>query len=169
MAPAVEYNFFPYDESNSRMLTLEYSVGVNDFDYTEETIFGKTSETLFDHRLLASLRFTQPWGSGELAMEASQYLHDLGKNRVILVGSVDWNLVRGLSLIASVSFHRIGDQLFLPARGASEEEILLRRRQLATSYSYSALIGISYKFGSPYAHVVNRRFEGSIGGIPLDQ
>jgi len=42
--------------------------------------------------------------------------------------------------------------------GATLEEVLLRRTQLATSYSYYGSIGFSYTFGSIYSSVVNPRF-----------
>lgn len=167
LAPAVEYNFFPYSESSRRMLTVEYSIGAGVFDYEEETIFGKQSENLLDHRVLATVRLTQPWGSLSFGAEGSHYLHDYRQNRGILAGSIDWNLGRGLSLFTFVNFQRIRDQVFLPSRGASEEEILLRQRQLATSYSYSSSVGITYRFGTRNANVVNRRFAGSVGGMNL--
>jgi hypothetical protein len=44
---------------------------------------------------------------------------------------------------------------------ASEEEVLLQLRQLATSYSYYVSFGISYRFGSPFNNVVNTRFNES--------
>jgi hypothetical protein len=166
-APAVEFNVFPYRESTRRMLTLEYSLGVNDFNYEEETIFGRRAERLLDQRLLVSLRLTQPWGSVAVGAEASHYLHDTNKHRGIFAGSVDWNLARGLSLSTSANVQRVRDQLFLPRRDASDEEILLQQRQLATSYSYSASLGISYTFGSRLASVVNRRLAGSVGGMLL--
>jgi hypothetical protein len=167
LAPAVEYNFYPYRESMQRILTIEYSAGINDIDYVEETIFRRTAETLFDQRLLSTLRFTQPWGSAELSLEASHYLNDVSKSRAIVSGSLDWNVYRGLSLVATANYQRIRDQLYLPARGASDEEILVRQRQLATGYTYTMTIGFSYWFGSPFAGVVNPRFGGSAGGITL--
>jgi len=45
-----------------------------------------------------------------------------------------------------------------PKGGASFEEILLQRRELATSYSYFASVGLSYSFGSIFSNVVNPRF-----------
>jgi hypothetical protein len=167
VAPAIEYNLFPYRESTRRMLTFEYSIGMSALDYEEETIFGVLSENLLDHRVLAILSLTQPWGSVELGAEGSHYLHDIRKNRGIALARVDWNVTRGLSLFNMANFQRIRDQLFLSARGASEEEILLRQRQLATSYSYSVSLGVSYRFGSSSANVVNRRFAGSVGGMVL--
>lgn len=50
------------------------------------------------------------------------------------------------------------DQLNLPKGDASLDEILLRRRELATDYDYHISIGLSYTFGSVYSNVVNPRF-----------
>ena len=43
LEPGLEYNFFPYDESSRRLLTLQYTLPLNGWDYTEETIYGETS------------------------------------------------------------------------------------------------------------------------------
>jgi hypothetical protein len=169
LAPALEYNVFPYSESTSRMLTFEYSLGGMAVDYEEETIFGKRHETLFDERLLASLRLTRKWGSALVAAEGAHYLHDWRKQHGTIFGSMDWRLAKGLSLLTSVDIKRIRDQVFLSSRGASEAEILLRQRQLATSYTYSASFGITYTFGSPLAQIVNRRFAGTVGTMNVVQ
>jgi hypothetical protein len=169
VAPAFEFNVFPYRESTRRMLTFEYSVGGMASDYQETTVFGKSSERRLDHRLLASLRLTEPWGSALVAAEGANYLDDWRRHRVTVVGSVEWNLAKGLSLVTTVDLRRIGDQLFLSARDASTEEILLRQRQLTTSYTYSGSIGISYTFGSPLAQIVNRRFGGTLGTMAVVQ
>ncbi len=169
LAPAIEFNVFPYRHATNRMLTFEYSVGGMDVQYEEETIFGKTHERLFDQRLLASLRLTQKWGSMLLAAEGARYLHDRSKERGTIFGSIEWNLAKGLSLVTSVDLKRIRDQLSLPARSVSQEEILLRERQLTTSYTYSGSVGISYTFGSALAKVVNRRFAGSVGTLSAVQ
>lgn len=169
LAPAVEYNVFPYGESTTRMLTFEYSVGASAFNYEEVTLFGKTDERLFDERLLGSLRLIRRWGSVEFAVEGAHYLHDWRKQRATIFGSIDWNLATGLSLLGTVDVKRIRDQLFLSARGASEEEILLRQRQLSTGYTYSASFGIRYTFGSRLAEIVNRRFGGTVGTMSVVQ
>jgi hypothetical protein len=55
------------------------------------------------------------------------------------------------------------DQLYLSKGGATNDEILLQRRQLSTSYSYFAGVSLSYTFGSIFNNVVNPRFEGANG------
>ena len=52
------------------------------------------------------------------------------------------------------------DQLYLPARGATDEEIIARQQQLQTSYRFFLSLGITYRFGSINNNVVNQRFGG---------
>jgi len=52
----------------------------------------------------------------------------------------------------------IHDQLSLPKKELTEEEIILQKRILATQYSYYLSIGFSYTFGSIYSNIVNPRF-----------
>ncbi len=164
VAPAVEYNLFPYSQSTRRQLTLQYSVGPRYFDYEEETIFGKTEETLLNQALAASVVFRQPWGSTNVTGQAASYLHDPKRNRLTLGGAVELNLLRGFALSFAGDVQRVRDQLYLSAEGATEEEILLRRRALATSFQYFAHFGVSYTFGSKLSTIVNPRFGGGSGG-----
>jgi hypothetical protein len=55
----------------------------------------------------------------------------------------------------------VRDQLYLPAGDATEEEVLLRLRQLETSYFYQVSFGVSYTFGSIYNSVVNPRLNSA--------
>lgn len=50
---------------------------------------------------------------------------------------------------------RVRDQVYLPAGSATDEEVLLRLRQLETGYRYRMLVGFSFQFGSIYNNVVN--------------
>ena len=63
------------------------------------------------------------------------------------------------------SLSLVRDQISIAKGKASEQEILLQRRQLATSYSYFAGIGLTYTFGSIFNNVVNPRFEGASGSF----
>ena len=55
------------------------------------------------------------------------------------------------------------DQVFLPKGGATEQEVLTRRRQLASGYNYYTSFGINYRFGSKLNNFVNPRFDGGGG------
>lgn len=163
--PALEYNLFPYSQSTRRQLTFLYAAGPAVYNYEEETIFDKTFETLPRHRLEVSLEVRQPWGSVNTSLEATQYLHDLARHRVDLFGGMQLRLFRGLQLQVFGNVGRVKDQIYLSKAGVSEEEILVRRRQLGTDYSYGANFGLSYTFGSRFNNVVNPRMGGGGGGF----
>jgi len=165
VAPAIEYDVYPYSASTRRLFTLRYEVGLKSFRYRDTTLFNRTSETRLNQALSMSVSIKQPWGSTGIALEASNYLYDFKKNRVTMFGNGEFRVYKGLSLNFFGSVAIIHDQLFLPKEGASEQEVLLRRRQLATSYSYFTFFGLSYTFGSKFANVVNPRFEGGGGGV----
>ncbi len=162
-APAVEYNLFPYAQSTRRQLTLQYSVGLNSYQYRDTTIFEKVSEVRPDQTLTASLSMTQPWGSVSGSIEGANYLDDFSKRRLVLFNSVNARLFKGFSFNIFGNVSLLRDQLYLSKGVASDEEILLQRRQLSTSYSYFVGLGLSYTFGSIFNNVVNPRFEGAGG------
>lgn len=162
-APAVEYNVFPYAESTRRQLRLQYAVGGTYYRYEDTTIFDKITESRGDHSLLASLDMRQPWGSVSIALEGRALLDDPKKNRVHFNPEFDVRLFRGLSLNLFGYISLLRDQLYLAKGGATDEEVLLRRRQLATSYQYFVGAGLSYTFGSIFSNVVNPRFGNAAG------
>jgi hypothetical protein len=160
IAPAVEYNLFPYSQATRRQFTIQYSLGLRYFDYHETTLFWKDKETLMDQHLDAGYQVKQPWGSISTAIEYACYFQDFGKYHVLFFSSLEIRLLKGLFLDIFGSVAYLRDQISLPGRDASYDEVLLRRRQLATSYNYDFSIGINYTFGSLYNNVVNPRFDG---------
>jgi hypothetical protein len=158
MAPAVEYNIWPYAESTRRQLRFLYRIGYNRANYIEETIFDKMQETLFNQSLTMTLEIREPWGSISTSLEGSHYFHDFKKNRLELRGFLDFRVFKGLSVDISGRYELIRDQLSLPVGEASLDEVLLARKELATSYDYSISVGLRYTFGSVYSNVVNPRF-----------
>ncbi|MGD8534940.1 MAG: hypothetical protein PVF66_03750 [Candidatus Aminicenantes bacterium] len=158
VAPAVEYNFFPYPESTRRQLRFLYRIGWNSANYIEETIYEKTSETLYNQSLTMIFEVREPWGNVSMSLEGSHYFHDFKKNRLQLGANIDLRIFKGLSLDVFGRYERIHDQLSLPMGDATIDEVLLRRRELATDYDYSISLGIRYTFGSVYSNVVNPRF-----------
>nr|BCX00787.1 MAG: hypothetical protein KatS3mg041_0833 [Bacteroidota bacterium] len=162
--PAIEYNLFPYAEATRRQLRILYRTGPIWNRYREETLFGKTEEGLWAQSLTIATQAREPWGSINASIEGGHYFHDLSKRRLTLFGSMDLRLREGLSLTLAGNFSWIRDQITLPRRGATAEEILLRQRQLATNYSYWISVGLTYTFGAIYNNVVNPRFGSSGGG-----
>jgi hypothetical protein len=162
--PAIEYSVFPYSESTRRLLTLYYTAGYHRFDYREITLFDKTEETLADQLLEASLNLRQPWGNAFASAQIAQYLTDLDKYRISGFGELEVRLFKGFSVEVFGELSRRRDQIYLPKGEASNEEILVRQRELATGYQYDISFGISYSFGSIYNNIVNPRFR-SAGGF----
>ena len=122
------------------------------------TLYGKTEETLPAHELSVTYEQRERWGSLEASTEWSQYLHDLSKNRLEVEGELSIRIARGLSVAAEISASRVRDQLALPARDATPEEILLRIRRLESGYQLNFGMSLTYTFGSIFSSVVNPRF-----------
>ena len=127
------------------------------FNYEEETLFGKTAETLFDQAVIATFDVEQPWGDSRIRFDYSNYLDDFSKFSGRLSGNLSFRITRGLSLNMNASSSLIRNQLYLPKEDLTDEEILLQRRQLATD-------GFSYTFESIFNNVVKPRFDGARGG-----
>jgi hypothetical protein len=156
--PAIEYNFFPYSQSTRRQLRALYKIGFGSYRYREETLYGKTSENLWNESLSVTLELNEPWGTAEFSMEGSHYFHDLNKKRLVISGELSLRIYKGLSLDLEGRYSAVHNQLSLPLGEATLEEILLRRRELASAYRSSIEIGLSYRFGSVFSNVVNPRF-----------
>jgi hypothetical protein len=161
--PAIEYDLFPYSQSTRRQVIARYSVGVKTLDYDSLTIFDKMKETRPDHRLVLAGEATQPWGGFYGSVTSSQYLNEPSKFRIDGFAGMNWRIVRGLNLGFDMGYTKLRDQLNLKRGTATQEEVLLRLRQLATGYYYYGSINISYTFGSVFSNVVNPRF-GQGGG-----
>jgi hypothetical protein len=165
LAPAVEYSVWPYAEATRRQLTVQYSVGISDFRYREETIFDRLAETRPTQALVVGYDTEQPWGSADAELEAASFLDNARQHRLEFDASVDLRLVRGLVLQVGGNAQLIRDQLAIVKRNATPEEILLQRRALLTDYRYRAYVGVRYTFGSIFSSVVNPRFGTGPGQI----
>jgi len=95
----------------------------------------------------------------------SHFLDDPQKNRLTVFGNANVRIVRGLSLSFFGNVARVRDQVFLPRRGASDEEVLLRQRDLETDFDYTLNINLRFTFGSIFNNIVNPRFDGGGGRI----
>jgi len=159
ISPAVQYNIFPWAESSQRILAIAYHVGIRSYRYFEETLYDKMAESRFYESLGLQWEMVQPWGEVYFWLEGSHYFQDFDKNRVLLDTYFSLRLVKGFSLVLNIDLESIHDQIYLPKGEASLEEILLKRRQLATTFNYSTSFGVSYTFGSIYNNIVNRRLQ----------
>ncbi|HLP71530.1 MAG TPA: transporter [Bacteroidales bacterium] len=155
----IQYNFFPWNECNRRVFSIAYVAGVDGYDYIEETIYDKTSETHLAELVIMELEFIQPWGEVNIVAQGRNYFNDFSKNRLTLESDFSVRISKNLSVFANIESKLIHDQLYLPKQGASLEDILLRRRKLATNYEVAGHFGIRFTFGSIYNNVVNERFK----------
>ena len=164
LAPAVEFNVFPYSQSTRRQLRALYKLAVVPVRYRETTIYGKLRETLFQESLGLTLDLREKLGTISLSVEASNYMHDFSKYRVDTFSIVNLRLYKGFSVYVFGGYSWIHDQLSLLGRETTYEELLLRLRELPMSDNYFAAVGFQFQFGSIFTNVINPRFGSSGGG-----
>jgi hypothetical protein len=119
------------------------------------------AEGLWSQSLAVSLDVTQPWGSANASIIGSHYFHDWSKNRLSFYGYFSVRIWKGFSLNADGGFALIHDQLSLVKGELTTDEILLRLKQLSTTYEYYVSLGVSYSFGSKMSRAVNPRMSGA--------
>jgi hypothetical protein len=161
IAPAIEYDVYPYQESTRRQLYIQYAAGLRHFRYEDTTVYFKIRETLPFESVHLSFQQKQTWGSLNAQVNGYHFLHDLGKSRINFNAGASIRIVKGLAFDFSGQYSVIHDQLYLPKGDLTREEVLLRQTQLATGYRARLYAGLSYTFGSVFNNVVNPRF--SIG------
>jgi hypothetical protein len=154
----VQYNFFPWKECNRRAFSLGYVIGADGYEYNQETIYDKTREVHMAEMLLLDLNLIQPWGEIRFEVEGRHYFHDFSKSRLSAQADFSVRLTRNLEVYCDIESQLIHDQLYLPKGDASLEDILLRRRKLATTYEIGGRLGFRFTFGSIFNNVVNERF-----------
>lgn len=162
MAPAVEWNYYPYVEATRRQFIAHYSLGVEYSDYQTETVFGQLAETVPQHRVAVQYNAREQWGNAGLGLEAAQYLHQTSFYSFSASGDISYRVLRGLSLNLSASASLVNDQLYLSKDSLSDEDILLGRVSMPTSYDYEASVGFSYAWGDTFNNIVNNRFPRSV-------
>ncbi len=158
LAPALEYNIFPYIESEKRSFTFLYRFGYIYKKYWEETIYGKIREGLLQTSLMADVEIYKDWGSIESSLTGSVYLKDFTKNRLTWSFEIDVRIFKQLKFDIEWRVSMIHDQVFLERGGVDYEEVLLRRKRLETLYDYSIELGFSYSFGNLNNNVLNPVF-----------
>jgi hypothetical protein len=163
-APAIEFDLYPYSQSTRRQLRFLYKLGIVATRYREETIYDKNAESRWQESLSATLDLKEKWGSISTSLEGAHYFHDFSKNHLALFSVVTLSLFKGINIFFLGGGSRLHDQLELAKGSASLEEVLLRRKQLSTTYSYYLSVGLSFTFGSIFSNVVNPRFGSTSEG-----
>jgi hypothetical protein len=153
----LEYSIFPYKDVNTRFLTLNYGIDVRANQYYDSTIYFKTHEVLFGQMIMANMSFNQKWGTFSSTLSYSNFLKDASLNNIYAKVNFYIRLTGGLSFNLYASGSRVRDQVYLVKGSASEQDVLTRRRQLASEYNFYSGIGISWRFGSKLNNFVNPR------------
>lgn len=161
IAPAIEFNFFPYEEFQQRRFIVQYQVTPTYRRYFNTTIFLKDSELIMAQEISTRLRYDQRWGRIDIRMSGMHYFHDSSINRIEINPSFNIRIIRGLSVSLSGRYRIINDQLSLALQSnvdPNDPESIIRGVQRPTSFDYSVSFGLSYTFGSIYNNIVNPRF-----------
>lgn len=158
LTPALEYSVFPYEEATRRSLTAFYRVGPAHRRYVERTVFGQDKETRWEQALEVEFAQRQQWGDASVRLQGSHFLHDTGLYNFSLRGNMRFRVTRGLDIYANGSVSWVNDQIYLSARGVTDEEALLNLQQRSQDFNYGMEAGLGFQFGSIYNNVVNNRF-----------
>jgi len=157
IAPGIEYNIFPWSESERRLITLGYYLGFQQEKYREVTIYNKFRQSLWFHALITEVQMAQPWGEIDFKVEGRQYPEFKSNYSIELEADISLRISSAWAIVLETKFESIHDQIYLPRGDASIDEVLLKRRQLATTYDLMITFGLRYTFGSIYNNVINRR------------
>lgn len=157
--PAIEYDIFPYKSVNTKFFTIRYGLDVQDNAYFDTTIFNKVNETLLGQGLTVYLSLKQKWGNTSMSINYHNYLHNVQLYYAGMNINVDIRLTGNLSFTVNAYAGLVRDQLSLVKGNVSDQDVFVRRRQLASGYNYWANFGINYRFGSTLNNFVNPRFE----------
>lgn len=159
LKPAFEYNLFSYDVATRKQLRFGYELGLFYLDYTDTTVFDKTRETVLRQDFDINFKYITAWGSVRSGLYWSNYMHDFSLYSIGGSLSSNIRIAKGLSFNISGHISLPRNQIMLVKTETTPEDLLLRQRELKSSYSYYTSMGISYTFGSIYNNVVNPRLD----------
>ncbi len=165
--PKIEYSLFPYSTFNNQRIVAQYMVGNVYNNYYDTTIYLKTKESQIQQNLNLIASFTKPWGSINVGFFYANYFDDFSKNNISFNGAVSWKIVKGLNFALWGNYGLIHDQIALRKGGISRDDLLVKTKELRSSYQYNMGVGFSYRFGSVLNNIVNPRFRGLCYSINL--
>ncbi len=166
--PAIEYNFFPESEQNSRFLRVNYGVEVRNNRYVDETIYGAVQETRLLHSLRASLGLSQQWGNLQVGYRLRNYLDDFSFWTTGLSISAEVRVTGNFSFYVRAEGNYVKDQIYLASGDFTEQDILSGRVNLPSAYIIDTRFGFNYRFGSNLNNFVNQRFFGRANFVGND-
>ena len=159
VSPAIEYAIFPYKMVNNKFLTIRYGIDFTRNTYYDTTVYFKTKEALTGHNLSANLSLNQKWGNINSGLSYRNYFSDWKLNNLGINLNVNVRVTGGLTVYVYSFGGLTRDQIYLPKGGATEQEILTRRRQIASGYDFYSGFGFNFRFGSKLNNFVNPRFD----------
>ncbi len=162
-SPAIEYNVYDYKEVNNRFFVIRYGVDVNNTNYYDTTIYYKIRETIYGHRFSAAITLNKKWGTFNGGVYYRNYFKDWTLNAMGLSANADVRIGGGLSFFVHATASVVHNQINLVKGGVTEQEVLTRKRQLASSFNYYTSFGLAFRFGSILNNFVNPRFDGYAG------
>jgi hypothetical protein len=145
---------------NSRSFILRYGVDVNHNRYFDTTIYNKIVETLYGHRFSTALTFNKKWGTFFTGLSYRNYFKAWRLNSMGISVRADVRVTGGLSFFINANGSLVHNQVNLVKGDISEQDVLTRKRQLASTYNYYTGFGLNFRFGSILNNFVNPRFEG---------
>ncbi|SFG95085.1 hypothetical protein SAMN04487988_11186 [Algoriphagus hitonicola] len=166
--PALEFNFFPESEQNSRFLRVNYGIEVRNNRYVEETIYGAAQETRALQSLRASLGLNQQWGNLQVGYRLRNYLDDFSFWTTGLSVSAEVRVTGNFSFYVRAEGNYVKDQIYLASGDFSEQDILSGRVTLPSAYTIDTRFGFNYRFGSNLNNFVNQRFFGRANFVGND-
>jgi hypothetical protein len=156
----IERSLFPYSRINNKFIALRYGLDIRDNHYYDTTIFAKKKEVLFGQKMILSLKYNQKWGYLEGGLRYRNYFHDWALYNISLNSSLNIRLTSALSVNVDLYGALVHDQVNLAQGEASKDDVLTRKRQMASAYNFATWFGVNYRFGSSINNFVNPRFEG---------
>ncbi len=156
----LERSLFPYTHINNKFVALRYGLDVRGNHYYDSTIFDKKKELLFGQKMILSLKYNQRWGYLEGGVKYRNYFQDWGLYNLSVNSSLNIRLTGALSINVDLYGALVHDQINLAQGEASKDDVLTRKRQMASAYTFATWFGVNYRFGSSVNNFVNPRFEG---------
>jgi hypothetical protein len=150
-----EYSIFPYKDVNTRFITISYGLDIRANQYFDTTIYFLKHEVLVGQIAEANFSLVQKWGTFSSTISYSNYLKDSHLNNLAANLNFNFRITGGLFFGVYVSGSRVRDQVYLVKGSADVQDVLTRRRQLASEYNFNSGVGLSYRFGSKLNNFVN--------------
>jgi hypothetical protein len=161
--PAIEYNIFNVKEVNNRLLAIRYGADVSNYRYYDTTVYDRISETRYGHKISATLTLNQKWGTINTGVYYRKYFKGINLNSMGMSANANVKITGSFTFFINIDATVVHDQINLVKSGATEQEVLTRKRQIASNFNYNTSFGVNFRFGSILNNFVNPRFQGYAG------